>query len=139
MSKDLTKQDLIERYGITNVTEDGRIFGPSGKELSQSLTGPKYKKYLRIGVGDRLTRIKRSARHKYKNKIYSYDGYYYKTINLRVHRVVYAWFNDIAHSDLVIDHIDNNPFNNNLSNLQEITQKENLAKERLNKKLKEKN
>ena len=31
---------------------------------------------------------------------------------------------------MVIDHIDNNPLNNNLSNLQEITPAENLAKDR---------
>ena len=45
-----------------------------------------------------------------------------------VSRVVYAWFNDVCPEDYDVDHIDNNPFNNSISNLQLLTRKENLAR-----------
>lgn len=51
-----------------------------------------------------------------------------------VHRLVYCSFhNDFNLDDYVIDHIDNNPRNNNLENLQKISQQENcLRQERFN-------
>lgn len=51
-----------------------------------------------------------------------------------VHRLVYCIFsNDYCLDGFVIDHIDNNPKNNSLENLQKITQQENcLKQERFN-------
>lgn len=50
--------------------------------------------------------------------------------NYLVHRVIWVLaYNSIA-SDLVIDHLDGNPFNNKLSNLRLTTQKENLRNRR---------
>lgn len=47
-----------------------------------------------------------------------------------VHRIVYCVFNDDYDlKDFVIDHIDGNPKNNILSNLQKITQSENCLKQ----------
>lgn len=45
-----------------------------------------------------------------------------------LHKVVYEAFNGKIPKDLQIDHIDNNPENNNLSNLQLLTLSENLKK-----------
>ena len=41
------------------------------------------------------------------------------------HRMIFETFNGLIEDDLVIDHIDSNPLNNNLENLQAITQGEN--------------
>lgn len=43
-------------------------------------------------------------------------------------RVLYAWFKGDIDDGMVVDHIDNNPFNNCLSNLQLLTQERNLEK-----------
>lgn len=55
----------------------------------------------------------------YKNK---------KRIHYSVHRFIYQCFNGIIPQDLQIDHIDNNPSNNKLQNLQLLTSSENTKK-----------
>lgn len=48
-----------------------------------------------------------------------------------VHRLVYCTFhNDFDLDGFVIDHIDGDPSNNHLDNLQKITQQENCLKQR---------
>lgn len=52
-----------------------------------------------------------------------------------VHRLVYCTFNDDYDLDnFVVDHIDANPLNNKLSNLQKITQSENTKRQARNQK-----
>lgn len=50
-----------------------------------------------------------------------------------VHRLVAQEFLNFRHngSKLVVDHIDNNPYNNNLNNLQIITTRENTSKDKI--------
>ena len=43
-------------------------------------------------------------------------------------RVIYAWFKGDIPDGYVVDHIDNNPFNNNIDNLQLLSIEENLYK-----------
>ena len=45
-----------------------------------------------------------------------------------IHRLYYAWFKGCAPEGMVIDHIDNNTFNNDISNLQPLTYKESIEK-----------
>lgn len=53
-----------------------------------------------------------------------------KNIHYYIHRLVYCVFhNDYDLEGYVIDHIDGNPRNNELSNLQKITQQENCLKQ----------
>ena len=42
--------------------------------------------------------------------------------------MIYAWFVGDIEEGMVIDHIDNNPFNNRVENLQKLTPEENLKK-----------
>lgn len=54
-----------------------------------------------------------------------------KSVHYYVHRLVYCvFYNDFDLDGFVIDHIDANPKNNNLTNLQKITQSENCLKQR---------
>ena len=46
-----------------------------------------------------------------------------------VHRLVYETFVEKIDNDLIIDHIDNNPTNNKLDNLQMITHRLNMSKD----------
>ena len=48
----------------------------------------------------------------------------YKGRKLQVHRVIWKMVNGSDPIN-VIDHIDNNPLNNNISNLRDVTQREN--------------
>lgn len=54
------------------------------------------------------------------------DGVCYR---FSVHRLLLLTYKPIANCDkLVVDHIDNNPFNNKLENLQWLTQKQNIKR-----------
>ena len=136
---ELTKEMLITNYGIEYVSKDGQtIIGNSGKELKQTITisnrGKAYEKaYKTIQTYDRLNRIKIPMKRKYTTKdgtVKTIDSYTYKTTTLGVHRLVWVWYNDCQPAGMIVDHIDNNPLNNNLENLQLLTPSENVAKDR---------
>lgn len=104
MSKLITRE-YLESKGIT-VTEDGRVFR-NGKEKNQFAMKAihnlgKDKSYPAIGI--------------YDAELYKERGQMSNI--LLVSRVVWAWFHGVCPSDLDIDHIDNDSWNNHLSNLQ---------------------
>ena len=49
----------------------------------------------------------------------------------KVHRIIYALFNNGIRSDLVVNHIDNNPLNNKITNLETCTVAENSRRTRI--------
>ena len=112
----LTRKYLEER-GITEITKDGHIF-----------------------KGDyEMHQFKIKTKHPYgRDREYVcfmlYDPEVYKKgkrcgqRQILVHRAVYAWYNGECPKNRDIDHIDNNPFNNCLDNLQAITRAENIRK-----------
>lgn len=57
-----------------------------------------------------------------KNK-YQYIGYKYKSLQL--HRIIYRKFKGELNDKLVINHIDGNPSNNHINNLELVTQGKN--------------
>lgn len=78
-----------------------------------------------------------------KKNVYQYDnGYYFlsyydialeKAITVTLHRLLYAYFIGEVPFGMVVDHIDNDKFNNNLDNLQLLTREQNVQKNPKNK------
>ena len=96
----LSKQ-YLEYLGITNITEDGRVF-KGEEELAASPEGNGYLMY----------------------KPYDKEG---KQRNIKAHRAVYAWHHGYIPPKMQIDHLDGDRHNNNISNLRLATAKENQA------------
>lgn len=108
----------LEKLGITNVSEDGTRIYKDNKEIKIT---PHSDGYLRINLYDKdLYAIEYPLTHS-KNA---------GTVVIGVHRLVYAWFNEKADANYVVDHIDNNKQNNAISNLQLLTPSENIWKDR---------
>lgn len=116
----LTKEWLLER-GVTNVTEDGHIF-KGDYELSQI----------------KVCRKHPNGINKYYMFVQIYDPVIYRDFNRKngqriilVHRAIYAWYNGVCPDHMDINHIDGNSLNNQLSNLECISRKENLQKRKI--------
>ena len=127
MALHLTKEYLIER-GVTNVTEDGRIF-KGNYEMSQFKVTAKHpygndKSYKVILMYDPETYERQQKNNTKRNSRKYAPG----QRTLLVHRIVYAWYHNECPKGYDIDHIDGDQFNNNINNLQAITRQENLAK-----------
>lgn len=122
--KGLTKQDL-EDMGIVNVT-----FIPENNEwiIERDWFRNNSKTIKDHAVLKVSTIVKE---HKYgQTKIYPKVQFNCKgkTYAIPLSRFAYAWFIGDIPDGYVIDHIDNDPFNNSIDNLQMLTIEENLAK-----------
>lgn len=122
--KELTKE-MLKEMGITSITWDyqnnewwiNRYWRNAGKSTAK--------------VHKRVTIQVSRCKHKYtQDKCYPIIvlSYHNKATALPLGRVIYAWFYDKVEEGMVIDHIDNDSFNNKLENLRMTTQKDNLSK-----------
>ena len=130
--KALSKDYLIS-LGVTDVTEDGQVYVNGVLKKPYVSTGKhnngNNKHYPVITFYDKS--VKKYYEHPYTTK----DGvkksskwYTYRTIAIPLGRLVLAWFNGEISSKMDADHIDNDPFNNHIDNLQAIPRKVNLSK-----------
>ena len=110
----LTKEDLV-RNGY--FVEGDKVFKQSSngvREIKQQIIVSKHKYGL--------------------EKLYIYLTLFIDTINdgkqrlFGLHNVIYAWYKGELPLGYDVDHIDNNPLNNNIDNLQLLTHEENLQK-----------
>ena len=120
----LTKEELL-KGGITQVTEDGRVFRGE-TEAIPTINNQGYIThyiYELDALGNRI----RVANSK------SIFGYTYKMRSIGLHRLMWAWFHDEVPAGFVVDHINNKHEtieDYHISNLQLLTPGQNVAKDR---------
>jgi hypothetical protein len=123
-ARKLTKEDLM-KSGITNVTEDGKVFKGEA-EVQPQMTNAGYLTHIIFEFDEDGKRI---AILNSKSAF----GYIYKTRTIGLHRLMWAWFHDEVPSGMVVDHINDShdkPEDYHLSNLQLLTPSENIRKSR---------
>lgn len=118
-AKTLTR-DYLEYLGVTNVTEDARVF--SGEKELKPVIPKNGKGYWNIQFYDPA--IRQATPPELRT---SSTGEF----PLGLHRIVYVWYNRIQPHGMVVDHIDECKTNNHLSNLQLTTSRENILKSRV--------
>ena len=100
-------------------------------ETKKYRTHPIYNNYG-LDENDDIVSVKTGRIRKYRPDKYGYNyitiRHDKKTYTLRLGIFKYECANGIVEEDKVIDHIDNNSSNDNLNNLQAITQSENIKK-----------
>lgn len=129
--KALTKEMLLE-YGITKV----EYLPSKGVYTFCEDTDWFIERYWRRSnskefVTKRIKVTRAVCKHKYSSdKSYPIVTFTYnrQVICLPLARVVYAWYKGPIGEKEVIDHKDNNPYNNHWDNLQKLSVGENLAK-----------
>ena len=133
----LTKEELI-KSGITNITEDGRIFR-NGKEVKPSKVNSGYyivNLYAFDENGDKIIIPAPDTKQYYTTKdglvkSYTYVSHYtYRVKGVTVQRMVYAWFNGEVPAGMTVDHISNDKSDNRLANLQLLTSLDNCNKDK---------
>lgn len=113
-----TRKTSKPRYYTKNLPNEKWMVIPEQPNYSVSSCGR-----FRNNRTNRLLKIDKGQ--KYSRISFADKRHYY------VHRLVYCVFcNDYDLDGYVIDHIDANPRNNNLENLQKITQSENCLKQK---------
>ena len=133
----LTREDLF-KHGITFVDpEILTVYGRNGYLWPH----PNKAGYLMITVYDfdeNGDRIKVPAKHRYttvNGEVHESDSYAWKTIDITLNRVLWAWVYGEVPKGFVVDHINNEHRkleDYRLDNLQLLTPGENIAKERNN-------
>ena len=107
-------KDIKDYEGLYRVSNLGRV-----KSLNYNHTGKKC--ILKPGI---------------KNQGYNFIILFIKgkSKQFHIHRLVYQAFIGELIAGLVIDHIDNNPSNNYVNNLQQVSQRKNVVKGKITKK-----
>lgn len=137
-AKELTKEMLI-KMGIVDIDFDTlTVYGQNGPKAYHKSHNQNYITVNLYEIDDNGEKIKlpRLFKSVKKDGSISYcDSYSYKCKLILLSRVLWAWKYGIVHEGMVIDHISNKHDeleDYRIENLQEITQAQNIAKERPN-------
>lgn len=103
----LLTKEYLQFLGVKDVKEDGTVIGASGHPIATRDNGNKYKVmgFNRAELG--------------------------KPFNIYIHHIVWTWFKGKLEADSDVHHIDKNPANNALSNLQAMSHSEHLRLHKL--------
>lgn len=123
-SKPLTKQMLLDMgiYGIYWDKDNNQWWIDRYWYVTRSRS---IKRHYRVDITEAR------CKHKYvKDKVYPKVTFSYlnKPVTISLSRLLYVWFIGDIREGFVVDHIDNDPFNNNLDNLRVITIEQNIRK-----------
>ena len=131
-----TKAELI-RMGVTDVTRDGKVY-VNGKRKHISIMKCRHKygtnrNYPYVALTDKeAPKVPITAHWTTKDgATHDYPSWRYKTVLVPVSRCVYVWHVEDIPAGMDCDHINGDPFDNRVDNLQVITRKENLLKRSL--------
>ena len=83
------------------------------------------KTHKRVKISIIKAKRKYTKGKEYPAIVFSYNN---KTVSIPLGRLIYCWFVGDIPYNMDIDHINNNPFDNTIENLQLLTREENLAK-----------
>jgi hypothetical protein len=119
-ASEITKEYLIE-LGVEEVDPAGRYIIVKGKAAPFHYNPNEKRHYLRISLYDPKIR-QETPKEKRKNNTGQF--------HIPVHVINYVWNRGNRPSGYVIDHINNDPQDNRIENLQLLTPAENLAKEK---------
>ena len=122
-NRQLTKQ-MLKDLGIFEICWDYTV----DEWWIQSYTKVKDQEYLKHSHIPITIAVKRHPRGKdkyYKIVVIYHEGKYY---TYQLGRLIYAWFFGEVPEGMSVDHIDNDPMNNRLENLQLLTPAQNLRK-----------
>lgn len=125
----LTRQ-MLEEMGFTSVVWDdetkeywiNRYWYNAGRADTKH---PRKKVHKRIKTIILTAKRKYVQDNAYPGLSFGYGGH---NVSLSLSKFLYAWFKGEVPEGYVVDHIDNNHFNNAIDNLQLLTIKDNLAK-----------
>lgn len=120
---EITKEYLQQKLGIEYVAPDGTEVIRHGKSIKINVDKNAKKQYGKLSFHDPdlYAAVPKEEKTNASGKV-----------TIDIHVLNYVWNKQTKPAGMVIDHIDNDPTNNDISNLQCITQAENLAKERDN-------
>ena len=116
---ELTKKDLIDNGYFVEGEKlfkqcNSRRWGHGIKEIKPHIVTNKLKYGVDKSYCYVFLRIKRFSEN--------------KEVNITLHNVIYAWYKGEVPIGYDVDHIDNNPLNNNIDNLQLLTHRENVMR-----------
>jgi hypothetical protein len=119
-AREITKE-YLKKLGVEHVSEDGKTVIANGKEVKLRELYSGKRPYFNVQFHDPelYASIPKEERK-------SHSG----VVNVGVHILNFVWNNQDKPQGLVVDHIDNNPLNNHISNLQLSTCKNNVTKDR---------
>lgn len=115
IGRTITKQDIINKGYI--ILDQEQIVFKDNKEIYCYPVKTIKGRYL-------LPKIINTSRGRKKQ----YVGYTFGRTTISAARLFYAWFHGTVEGTMDVDHVDNNPFNNTIDNLQQLTHSENIRK-----------
>lgn len=127
----LTKEMLIAN-GIELITEDGVVIR-NGKQVIPTQNKQGYLMLVLYELDEDGNKIKIPVTRKIKGCKKPTNTYIYKAMTVGLHRAMWAWLNGVVEEGCIVDHINNKHESiedYNISNLQVISQRENVKKDR---------